>query len=96
MRIDPKVVVSPAQLENTKTRTASGSTPAPRAGAAGAAVVELSVAAKTVTPHATEASSSERLDKIRALLDAGEYAVDLDQLASRIVDDEVMRSRKPS
>ncbi len=91
MRIDPKVVVSPIQLETTKPR-ASGTTP-PAKGA-GASVVELSAAATSV--GGAQPTNTERLEKIRALLDAGEYAVDLDQLASRIVDDEVMRTRKPS
>ncbi|MEJ7601879.1 MAG: flagellar biosynthesis anti-sigma factor FlgM [Kofleriaceae bacterium] len=34
---------------------------------------------------------SARLDKIRAMLDTGTYPIDLDQLASRIVDDEWLR-----
>jgi flagellar biosynthesis anti-sigma factor FlgM len=92
MRIDPKVVVSPTQLDTTKhaDRRASAST----APGGASSVVELSSAAKSM--RATEPTNTERLEKIRALLDAGEYAIDLDQLASRIVDDEVMRSRKPS
>lgn len=93
MRIDPKVVVSPTQLETTKPGAERRSSSAsPSAGAS--SVVELSSAARSM--RTAEPSTSERLGKIRALLDAGEYAVDLDQLASRIVDDEVMRTRKPS
>lgn len=93
MRIDPKVVVSPTQLETTKPGADRRTGAAPSTGGA-SSVVELSSAAKSM--RTAEPTNSERLDKIRALLDAGEYAVDLDQLASRIVDDEVMRTRKPS
>ncbi len=91
MRIDPKVVISPTQLETTKPR-AGGTTP-PAKGS-DASVVQLSTAATSV--GSAQPTNSERLEKIRALLDKGQYAVDLDQLASRIVDDEVMRTRKPS
>lgn len=91
MRIDPNVVVSPIQLDPTKPRT-SGTGPgtAPVRGD----VVELSAAAKATAGEAP--TNTDRLNKIRALLDAGEYAVDLDKLASRIVDDDVARTRKPS
>jgi flagellar biosynthesis anti-sigma factor FlgM len=89
MRIDPNVVVSPTQLDTTKPR-ASGTTPPAKGGD----VVQLSAAA-TAT-QGTQPTNSERLERIRALIDAGEYAVNLEQLASRIVDDEVLRTRKPS
>ena len=90
MRIDPNVVVHPVQLDTTKTR-ANGTTPPAKQGGD---VVQLSAAA-TATQGA-QPTNSERLKRIRALIDAGEYAVNLDQLASRIVDDEVARTRKPS
>jgi anti-sigma28 factor (negative regulator of flagellin synthesis) len=57
-------------------------------------VVQLSAAASAASQ--AQPTNSERLEKIRALIDAGAYAINLDQLASRIVDDEVMRTRKPS
>lgn len=88
MRIDPNVVVSPIQLDTAKPR-AGGSTPP----STGGDVVQLSAAASAAS-HGTQPTNAERLDKIRALLSAGEYAVDLDQLASRIVDDDIARSRK--
>ena len=93
MRIDPNVVVSPTKLDTTKSRTAGG-TDAPESKS-GASVVSLSAAATAAT-DTKQASNADRLDKIRALIDRGDYAVDLDQLASRIVDDEVGRTRKPS
>lgn len=91
MRIDPNVVVTPTQLDTTKSRGTTGTTPAAKSGD----VVELSAAATAVAPE-TQPTNTERLVKIRALLDAGHYAVDLDQLAARIVDDEVARTRKLS
>ncbi len=90
MRIDPKVIVSPIQLESTKPRTAGN--PAP---ATGGDVVQLSAAASAAT-HGAQPTNTQRLEKIRALLDAGQYAVDLDQLATRIVDDDLARTRKTS
>ncbi len=36
---------------------------------------------------------ASRIQRIRALLDRGEYLVDLDTLAARIVDDEILRSK---
>lgn len=90
MRIDPNVVVSPIQLDTAKPRSTGVAVPAK-----GGDVVQLSAAASAAAERA-EPTNTQRLDKIRALLNAGEYAVDLDQLASRIVDDDVARTRKMS
>lgn len=91
MRIDPNVVVSPTQLDTTKPRATGTGSQTP---VKGGDVVQLSAAAKATAGEAP--TNTERLNKIRALLDAGEYAVDLDKLASRIVDDDFARTRKPS
>jgi anti-sigma28 factor (negative regulator of flagellin synthesis) len=90
MRIDPNVVVSPIQLDPSKARAAGTGSQSPVKGD----VVELSAAAKATAGAAP--TNTDRLNKIRALLDAGDYAVDLDKLASRIVDDDVARTRNPS
>jgi len=45
-----------------------------------------------IDPEPTRA----RLQEIRALIDKGEYPVDLDVLARRIVDDELLRSGSDS
>ncbi len=90
MRIDPNVVVSPIQLDPARPRATGTGQAAPVQGD----VVELSAAAKATAGEAP--TNTDRLDRIRALLDAGEYAVDLDKLASRIVDDDVARTRKSS
>lgn len=87
MRIDPKVVVSPIKPE-----TSSKPQPKPTAAPNTASVVALSSAASSVKPEGAQSSTvAARIDKIRALLDAGHYPVDLDLLASRIVDDEALR-----
>lgn len=90
MRIDPNVVVSPIQLDTSRPRATGTGQAAPVKGD----VVELSAAAKATAGEAP--TNTDRLEKIRALLAAGEYAVDLDKLASRIVDDDVARTRKSS
>ena len=88
MRIDPKPAILPTSLDAPKSQ-ATAKAPAP---ASGGSVVALSSAASAVAPDAPSPSVTARLDRIRALLDHGEYPVDLDLLASRIVDDELMRS----
>ncbi|MEO8698613.1 MAG: hypothetical protein ABI867_01185 [Kofleriaceae bacterium] len=90
MRIDPSHSISPVSLDAPKPQTPS----TPPAAPAAASVVTLSAAA-TAHPSAQPAINV-RLEKIRAMLESGEYPVDLDMLASRIIDDEMLRSRKPS
>jgi anti-sigma28 factor (negative regulator of flagellin synthesis) len=88
MRIDPKVAISPV------TRDAREAPAAKTADAAGsdASVVKLSAAGLTASAEAAASpTTTSRLQTIRAQLDKGNYPVDLDMLASRIVDDEVIR-----
>ena len=60
-------------------------------------VVSLSPAATQIPlPQTASAAIEARLEKIRVALNGGQYPIDLDLLASRIVDDEALRSRKPS
>jgi flagellar biosynthesis anti-sigma factor FlgM len=93
MRIDPNVVVSPATLEGgTKSQTPAKSPAAPE----GSSVVELSAAASSVAPSENSPTMAARIERIRALLDRGEYPVDLEMLASRIVDDDILRTRRPA
>lgn len=84
MRIDP---TSPTSLEPRDTKVP---TKASSASSDTATVVKLSEAA---TASAESADTTARVAHIRALIRAGAYPVDLDALASRIVDDEVLRSR---
>ena len=96
MRIDPKVTVSPITSDTkSATQAKTPESPATASGPAGASVVSLSSAAVAVPSHAASQSITARLEKIRALLDAGEYPMDLDALASRIVDDEIVRAGRP-
>jgi anti-sigma28 factor (negative regulator of flagellin synthesis) len=86
MRIVPKVVVHVTLHEPRDPGTAA------KAGApAAASVVKLSSAATAATSARESTGMTGRLERIRALLDKGEYPVDLDQLTSRIVDDEIVQ-----
>ena len=84
MRIDP---TAPTSLEPRDTKVpAKASSPSSEPST----VVKLSEAASASTEPA---DMTARVAHIRALIRAGAYPVDLDTLASRIVDDEVLRSR---
>jgi len=88
MRIDPKVAISPVTREArepsaNKANDAASSASVVKLSAAGAAVSAESAASPTTTT---------RLQTIRAMLDKGDYPVDLDLLASRIVDDDLLRA----
>ena len=93
MRIDPKAVTPPI------TRDPRDSQPSPTRSSALAApgassVVKLSIAGTAASAGAAPSgpTTTARLQTIRAMLDKGDYPVDLDQLASRIVDDELVRA----
>jgi anti-sigma28 factor (negative regulator of flagellin synthesis) len=89
MRIDPKVVISPV----TRDTREAPSTAKSDAAASSASVVKLSAAGASASAGAAAVAptTTSRLQTIRAMLDKGDYPVDLDLLASRIVDDEVLR-----
>jgi anti-sigma28 factor (negative regulator of flagellin synthesis) len=89
MRIDPKVVISPA----TRDAREAPSTARTGEAASSASVVKLSAAGMTASAEAAASpTTTSRLQTIRAMLDRGDYPVDLDLLATRIVDDEVLRA----
>lgn len=96
MRIDPKVVTPPVTRDATNTPTTTA-----KSNEVGdsASVVKLSAAAAGAASAADTAgaapTTTSRLQTIRAMLDKGNYPVDLDMLASRIVDDEVLRAGRP-
>ncbi len=87
MRIDPKGSVPRTSLEP---RAPAGSIAPPPSGPA-ASIVKLSAAGASITDAARPAST-QRLAQIRQQLDKGEYPVDLDALAARIVEDDVLRT----
>lgn len=86
MRIDPNVVVLPVAT------TKSQDEPARKAeDRKGAVVVSLSAGATAATQERPEVSADARLERIRALVDRGEYPIDLDKLAQQIVEDDLLR-----
>jgi len=88
MRIDPSLFVAPVTSETGAAKPhAKGTGKVP----SGASVVALSPAGAAVVGHQDETGPSPRVEKLKAMVDAGTYKVDLETLASRIVDDEVVR-----
>lgn len=87
MRIDPNVVVLP--ITDTKAGESK-----PRKAEQGAAVVSLSAHAVAVAQERDEVDLDSRVERIKALVQRGAYPIDLDMLASRIVDDDILRSGK--
>jgi flagellar biosynthesis anti-sigma factor FlgM len=95
MRIDPKVVVPVSANEPRDAQAPRAQGTAPPASS----VVTLSSAASSAQASASSAadevsSSPEvttKIAKIRSLLESGAYPIDLNQLASRILDDERAR-----
>jgi anti-sigma28 factor (negative regulator of flagellin synthesis) len=91
MRIDPEVVTPPV-ARNAREPQACATKPGDAASTS-ASVVKLSTAGTAVSVDgAATATTPARLQAIRAMLDRGDYPVDLDVLASRIVDDELIRA----
>ena len=79
MRIEPSDVRRPAATTSSST-------------ASSAPAVERSEAGATVSAEAPASpTTTGRLQTLRALIDQGNYPVDLDRLASRIAEDELLR-----
>ena len=86
MRIEPKVVTPVAQETRDPKPAADKPTPA--------AVVKLSAAGTSAASQTeTHAASASRIAEIRAAVRRGAYPIDLDKLAAKIIDDEVVRGR---
>lgn len=84
MRIDPKAtIVTPVAIKAARDQVAPKSDREDRA-----TVVELS-SAGAAAAGARPADSGEKVARLRELIDRGEYKVDLDLLAQRIVEDEL-------
>lgn len=84
MRIDPTALTA---IHDPRTRETS---PGARPADDQASVVSLGAAATRAS--GTDPSVTARIGRIRELLASGDYQVDLDQLAERILDDDVARS----
>lgn len=85
MRIDPKhTVVNPVVAKTVRDNTA----PKSKEDKDSATVVEISSAGASMAAKASD--STEKITRIRELLAKGEYKVDLDMLAARICEDEIL------
>jgi flagellar biosynthesis anti-sigma factor FlgM len=87
MRIEPNLTVVPVSSDSPKSARPASQAPGQ------ASVVALSTAGAAVSadPDAVSAAQTARIEKLRSAVETGTYKVDLETLASRIVDDEVMR-----
>ncbi len=89
MRIDPKLFVAPVSSQTT------ASAPAKRSKrTTGASVVALSSAGAAVVADTDESEPSPRVEKLKMMVELGTYHVDLETLASRIVDDDILRGSR--
>jgi anti-sigma28 factor (negative regulator of flagellin synthesis) len=85
MRIDPKyTVVSPVVAKTVRDAVV----PKSRDDKDSATVVELSSAGATMATKASD--SAEKVARIREMISKGEYKVDLDLLAARLCEDEIL------
>ena len=82
MRIDPKPPVPPVAAKPVREQAA------PRPPADRAAVVELSDA--SATAEAARQDSAARVSELRLQIERGTYQVDLDKLAARLADEELV------
>lgn len=86
MRIDPTALTA---IHEPRTREASTG---PRQADDTASVVSLGAAASASQDTKLDPAISARIGRIRELLSSGDYHVDLDQLAERILDDDTART----
>lgn len=87
MRIDPTALTA---IHEPRTREAA---PGARPADDQASVVSLGAAASASKNGGLDPVITARIGKIRELLAKGDYQVDLDKLASRILDDDVARTQ---
>lgn len=81
MRIDPKAPVTPVVMETTRPTVAPASQRRDPA-----AVVKLSSAGAAAESRAADAEA--KVARLREQVDAGTYKVNLEQLASRLLEDD--------
>lgn len=94
MRIASKAAISPIARH---LREAPASLARSGATASGTSPIKLaSVDSAPTEPAPASLATMARLQEIRAMLDKGEYPVDLDRLASQIVDDEIFWPARPA
>lgn len=88
MRIDPSTLSAVAAPTNLRVREPDPSPPVQSPSS----VVSLGEAAASAAAPPLDAAHTERLGRLREMIAAGKYTVDLEQLASRILDDDMARS----
>jgi anti-sigma28 factor (negative regulator of flagellin synthesis) len=88
MRIEPKVYVAPISSETAREPQGKRSR-----RNTGASVVSLSSAGSAVVSDADDAEPSARVQTLKMMVEQGTYHVDLETLASRIVDDDILRGK---
>ena len=87
MRIDPKLTaVTPVTMKSVE-KTASVTTS--ERSSEPASVVSLSKAGAAAMADAKPVDSAEKVARLRAMIEKGDYHPDLDLLASRIVEDDL-------
>jgi flagellar biosynthesis anti-sigma factor FlgM len=95
MRIDPKVVVPISVGDQREQAPSSAKAPT----TTNSAVVDISSAGTSAAAQAAgetfDPKVTARIAQIKSELQAGAYPIDLQKLASRIVDDEVLRGGPP-
>ncbi len=91
MRIDPKHLTP--LIERPSTEPAAHARPSAPQDSQAAVVTLSSAGAAAVQAGAPDELMSARLEQIRLLIERGEYPIDLDKLAARIADDEILRSQ---
>jgi len=91
MRIDPKVVVPISVGESREQAPAAAAKPAQPESST---IVDISQAAQAAC-ESSDPKVTQRIAEIKGMLQAGAYPVDLQKLASRIVDDELLRGGPP-
>lgn len=80
-------------IDGGRTRAPKGTPGHDREPNTPAAVVSLGEAASIAKTSRVDAAVRARLEAVRAALDRGEYSVDLDRLAGKIMDDELVRAQ---
>ena len=98
MRIESKVGV--AVVADSRAKPASTTPPAAKKPENPASVVKLSAAstsaAQAQDPDEISPKNRARLDEIRDAIKHDTYPIDLDKLASKIVDDDIVRGSHTS
>lgn len=89
MRIDPKLV-TPVTIREPRARRATGKPV--QDDSEPSAVVSLSAGATAAAASSSlDGEIAQRIETLRMAIEKGDYQVDLDVLADKIVDDELVR-----